>query len=1036
MDDRERAKYPETHSPRHDCGGLALASAHLATSPCPSSMHPLLSRLQRAWPVLLLVVSGCASVTPRFPPEVAHSFARDVMRKMETDQVQLYYPEVEKAAAERTLGRLDACVRLLRSNTLSSTPRQPLLVYMTRADFNNAYVSPAIGGQEQFMLLPQHLSLELFNWFELGMTQIGDVSCHEAVHAVQMQQTDGFWRALNLVFGDLYSPNDSIESWFMEGLATYYEGRLDRHAGRSRNPIWHALFLSGVAERGGRIGPGDLSSQNRDMLPVGGNYLSGMHFVEYLARRFGERKLWELIDLQGESIFSPLWVTLRFKVIYGETVGALLEDYSRELTETVRDRHRPPDQRVIDPDLGYLARLAASHRDGALAAVIARRNQVTVLEVREPDGKLRFSFPLKPLFPGRKFLQSNPELVSGLSFSGDGERLYLVLADTAEDGADSSQLLELSARTGDLLRHWILGPAMGGAADPSGGAYVYIEVQGQTSNLVRFDLATGEKRPLTHFQLGESIGAPDVGPDGRIVFAVRAEAGMDIALLERNGQVRALTRDANFDYFPRWVDARHIAFVREPQDPDAAIQVQVMDLASGELKQVTHAPFLAFDPVITASGRLAFLNRQGWSWTLDETQLPTLAEAAPSASKLAENQPPAIGEQTGESANPADVVPIQEARPPVLRDQPYDPTDHLFYPELRAPYVIPTWQYDSAGNLIISAAIGVTLRGEDRLGKHTWAIDLRYDTFDNAPSVSAGYGNYQLAPWFLSISGQRTVYRGNTDTGATLAASRPLWTSAISFGFDALQHNVAGVPSLDLPPIEVRVVGPTLAYSYFAGDSSPYAGTQRGLGLDLAGAVYPKFLGSSDNLADLGGTLTAYVPLPIRANHSLRVLLTERLLLHAPRGLLQVGGVGPDFTIYQAPRSPIPTFQNYLTGVVQFIEPLRGYEDFPIRANNATIGEARYRYSFPIDKGFASFLYLLPSLFFRQVDLDAFGSAAATDLIKDGLAEPAAFHRAVGAQIAIRTSWGDALPLSFFYQFSQRFDDGLGAFHLVGVRLE
>ena len=34
----------------------------------------------------------------------------------------------------------------------------------------------------QQMVVPQHMTLELFNFLNLGETEIGDVGCHEAVH--------------------------------------------------------------------------------------------------------------------------------------------------------------------------------------------------------------------------------------------------------------------------------------------------------------------------------------------------------------------------------------------------------------------------------------------------------------------------------------------------------------------------------------------------------------------------------------------------------------------------------------------------------------------------------------------------------------------------------------------------------------------------------------------------------------------------------------------------------------------------------------
>ena len=79
--------------------------------------------------------------------------------------------------------------------------------------------------------------------------------------------------------------------------------------------------------------------------------------------------------------------------------------------------------------------------------------------------------------------------------------------------------------------------------------------------------------------------------------------------------------------------------------------------------------------------------------------------------------------------------------------------------------------------------------------------------------------------------------------------------------------------------------------------------------------------------------------------------------------------------------------------------------------------------------GTARLLYLLPSLFVRQVDVELFVEGAYTNT-----ASP--LHRVVGGALLLRTTLGSALATTLFYQYAQRFDDGLGGFHYFGVSLE
>ncbi|HEX8824724.1 MAG TPA: hypothetical protein VF794_32690, partial [Archangium sp.] len=181
--------------------------------------------------LFILTLSGCAFVTPRFPQNVQTSFVRDDMRKLSTSTLELYYPAQYRPAALRIAARLEDCVERLRHLTQSPRQRPRVLVYLTSADFNNAYVMPDVSSIPQQMVMPTHMSLELFNLLGFGPAELGEVGCHESVHYVQMQQTDGLWHALNTVTGGLFQPNLFTESWFLEGLATHYEGRLGKSWG-------------------------------------------------------------------------------------------------------------------------------------------------------------------------------------------------------------------------------------------------------------------------------------------------------------------------------------------------------------------------------------------------------------------------------------------------------------------------------------------------------------------------------------------------------------------------------------------------------------------------------------------------------------------------------------------------------------------------------------------------------------------------------------------------------------------------------------
>jgi hypothetical protein len=1044
-------------------------------------MHTLRRRL-RCSPLLaclLLITSGCASVSPRFSQDVQASFARDEMRKLTTRSMELYYPEHLKPTALRIAARVEACVDRLQELSWSKRPRDRMLIYLTSTSFNNAYVQPDLPSIPQQMVMPVNMSLELFNLLDLGQAELGDVGCHEAVHYVQMQQVDGLWHGLNLVTGGIVQPNVFTESWFLEGLATYYEGQFDRETGRPHSPIWRGFFEAAVQARGGEFNPGYLSPEHRDMDPFGGSYLTGSHFVGWLVRKYGEKKLWQLIHEQGQSWFPPFGVTLRFRGVYGVTIGTLFEQYTAELRRDLKPRKRPASQSLQVQEVGYYARLATSAGDGATAIIHVGREETPHLTVRERNGAIRFSRGLTQYLPGRDWIVGNPSVMSGLSFTRDGALLYLVAADVNSQGGYLSRVWRVDARTGEVQRMWEIQNGMGGSVTPDGTGYIFIDTQADTANLVRLELETGKQEPVTRFEGHVSLGAPAVSPDGaRVVFSMRGPEGWDLALRGTDGSVRWLTRDGRFNYSPRWVDDDQIVFLREH---DGRLQGHALRLSSGELARITDAPHLVMDVWPAGDGQVTFLNRDGVDFTLDRAPLAAMAEEAPRAVAATSPTPaaapvppaPAAPPPAAPAAPPADdaftefpgtpaptapgtetpeaapspasgdseappgaptvfaSVPLGEApiaEPPpapgkeveVLSDAPYSTLERIWYPELRVPFVLAFQDPDTE-------EVGVTgylsLAGQDRLGFHSWALNLSYNSLENDPSVSVSYGNAVPAPWYVLTGFSYSKTADQRDLTASISASRSFWTTPVAFGLFGLrrQYFDSGQPA-EL----TTLFGPEISTSYFAGESTSYGGTQRGLGLSGSAAVYPKAFGSDATMGDLRGEVSTYTGgLPGFGKDNLVLTLTGRFLPGAPQGLLEVGGVPLGSPFYQSEPNRGAGLPPQLQPGTAFSEYLRGYEDFGIRARHAVIGSASYRYRFIIDYGWASTIYLLPSLFVSQFELQGFGSWAITDFEDH--------HRAVGGAARLNLTLGQLVPFGLYYQYAYRYDHGLDPLHMVGL---
>ncbi|WP_257447200.1 TolB family protein [Archangium lipolyticum] len=979
--------------------------------------------MPRRLPTLLLFIltlSGCAFVTPRFPQNVQTSFVREDMRKLTTSSLVLYYPADLRPAALRIAARVEDCVERLRTLTQSPRKRDRVLVYLTSADFNNAYVMPDYSSVPQQMVLPSHMSLELFNLLGFGPAELGEVGCHESVHYVQMQQTDGLWWLVNTLTGGLFQPNTFTESWFLEGLATFYEGRLGRSWGRPHSPVWQGFFEAASQARGGDFHPGFLSPEHRQMDPFGGNYLMGSEFVAWLAATYGEDKLWQLVESQGESVFSPLGVTLRFKGVYGRTIGSLFEEFSQSLARNQQRRERPSTQQVLAPEVGYFTRLAASPSDGAIATLEVAREQAVRLVIRERDGSVRVSRYITQFLPGRRWIATSPTVMSGLSFTADGSSLFLLASDLDRVGNYLARVWQVDARTGDVVKTWEDIEGMGGSVTPDGKAYVYVQVVQDTANLYRLDLSTNARTPLTRFEGRQSLGPASVSPDGRIVFPRMTDNGWNLALLEPDGTVRALTDDTHVNYAPRWLDPNRVVFVREHE---GRWQAHVLDLSGGEPTRITDAPHLVMDVAPLGNSDVVFLNRDAFDFSLDRAPISPVAS---SSEALAQAPSPAPAPP---ESLPAALAPFLGHELNILSDEPYSPLEHFFYPELHAPFAYALPEQDDDGNTNVVGYGGVALAGQDRLGFHQYALLVQIDSKLRDPSVSFSYANALPAPWYVQLNVARTVVEGRRDLQASVFMSREFWTTPVSFGVLALRRDWYATSRRSA--VRTSLLGPEASVSYFAGEGTSYGGTQRGLGISLAGGLYPvSFDEASAPFGDVRAAVDLFVPgLPLLKRDNLQLTAIGRYLPSAPEGLLQVGGLqlgNPLFQLRQGPEDSRSVPLRFQPGT-SFSEYLRGYEDFALSARSVVIANARYRYRLIVDYGWSTFFWLGPSFFIRQVELEAFGSWARTDL--------RANHRAAGGAVFLHTTFGQSAGLSLFYQYARRFDDGLGDLHLVGFSL-
>ena len=943
--------------------------------------------------VALLFLTGCATpnAVPRFSQSVATSFVREQPRKLVTDDAEIYFPESARPQALRLAAQLKECAAGLRRTQRRPIEHDRALVFLTTANLGNAYVTGFSGGEPLHAVIPVRTTGDFMTLvLNVPVADTSTIACHELTHYLQFEQVRGAWWFVNLVLGKVFQPQSFLEGWFLEGLAEFYEGRLKRGSGRPSNPLYRGLFDSVLASREGGLRGGDLSAWQRDFYPWGGGYLGGLPFVEYLAATYGEGNLWELVSAQGDSVVSPLFVGLRFRDVFGKTLNDLYQEWGESLRVASHARERPLNQQVRVRSAGAFARLA-SHPSGVLAVIADDRDELTSLRVYEPDGALRFTQTLADFFPERTLMAPSATGVSGLSFDAKGQRLYAIIESPSALGDVMGVLVEWDAHSGERLRSWPGLIGSGGGISPDGEHFLFVEAADDTSRLVELRLSTGTRRIVLSEPGSVSYAMPSYSPDGaRIAYARWTGAGFDLFVLEE-GHTKALTHDGAFNVAPRWASTTSVLWLHAHQ---GRAQVHRVDVETLAMEVVSDAPYAAFDPAPLEQG-FAFLNRDAEGFSVDVVQSPTSTV-------------------THASEEPAPVPPLSNVEG-VESDA--SALESFFVPQLRLPSF--TFGFDSSGNFLQRYSLG--LEGKDRLSRHVWAALGLVDLPGPEGGAALTYRNLMLASW--TVSGSASLFRRSA---ATTARGR---VSASRTFFDTPASLFASAIGLWKGPAFARYFGLGASFSYFAGASTPNAGLRSGLGLRGEATFYPRGVGSTADVLDVGTTAFIALPLPFLRRQTFTVGVTARALEGAPAGALQLGGLGAPGYAASIGEQPSTVRLPFFVPAA-FAESVRGYEDASVAANHAVIGEAAWRYAFVIDRGVPSILAVLPSFFVRQIDAEAFGTAAWSD------SAGAPWLRAVGGKVSVRLAVAEQLPVTLYYQGAYRFDLRVPSLHTFGVSFE
>lgn len=951
---------------------------------------------------LALACAACPGAVPRYPDDVQASLAHADMRRFETDHLIVYYPANRRAVMERFVLHAERCADALRDAAQVKTGawNDKMVVVMPDVPYNNAFVTPDLAGYEAAALIPTTNTLDLSTEFGLPPDP-GFIACHELTHYVHDKQISGLWHYANLVLGAAYDPQIGYDPWMFEGLAVHYETALNPGVGRARWPIFTGMFAAGYA--GQHVGGGEMSEFKR-LASVGHHYLVGTMFIRFLSETYGEASLWKAIAAQAHAA-EGLFFTGSFKKGFGTSFHTLLDEFDAWCGKTFPVRAVPAGQNQLAA-LGEDARYARG-RDGTEAWIAEDMDAAPHLVVRDARGNELADVGLIDVAPPRKLVEAAPLLVSGLSVTADGQAVWFTVIDAGAT-EQVTRLVRWTKRGGIDIVASGLGP--GATIDPTGRVYYYCAVDGDRWSLAAYDVESRARRTVTDMAPGTYVLGARVSADGTQLVADVFDQQFRARVIDAaTGAVKRDIADANPVYDASFLSDGRVMWLGEV---DGRFQVFV------EGVRVTDAPYATL-AAREANGTIRFLDREGWSWNLAEVALPSGIVPVPTTASDAPL--PALHAITG-------------------MDRGFWAGDHLFYPQIHTPTIL----YVSTG----LPHAGFVLGGGDRLGLQRWSIAGYAQPV--LPGLKNGhvrfgadiaYLNEMAAPWSVFAEASLLDWADPIDTddpNVTVPEERRTRDAILSVQRTwrgSIVTALSGLYTDDFDDLETParryLGGPQLALSYAGEESTRYAGVRRALYLTAAAAFYPTGASTfASDITDVGGSIGGVVPLPFGKRHTFYLRARGRALLsdRDPR-LLQLGGESGLITLLSADTETTapPALDSRFPPNLRFVEPLRGYEDVAIQTDRAELIDASWRYPVIVDRGVAATARILPSSFFRELDLELFG-AGALDAAND-------LHASAGFAITLRAALFRE-PLIITYQVARRLEDDHAYVQLVGIAPE
>ncbi|HEX5657358.1 MAG TPA: hypothetical protein VFX59_09185 [Polyangiales bacterium] len=658
---------------------------------------------------------------------------------------------------------------------------------------------------------------------------------HEYTHVLHLEQSGLIPRLVQQVFGRVYTPQQFLPGWLIEGLAVQQETQQST-GGRARGTMFDMFLRMDALE--GRWIDLDWIGFDGERWPHGNvRYAYGGLFMQFVAERLGPEAFGRFIREYGRRIV-PYGLNRALKRTSGETFVELYEKFREDVhvraaqvraqieSRTPRAESREGTKLTRHGELTRTPRFVSAHE-----VVYGVYDNRRVPELRSLD--LR-TLHTRRLARTQTVAQASRASDGVIFAANDYHRTTYSFSElyALRDGRKTKLTTALRAREPDV--------------SPDGARVAYVVQGGGITQLEVAELADieGTRRGVVQSRRFEQVFTPRWSPDGEwLAYGAWRQGGYrDIWLLElATGTSTRVTYDRALDRGP--VFSPDGATLYFSSDRSGIANLYAYSIASGALTQITDVLGGAFQPDVSPDGKsIVYVGYNSRGFDLYRLELADVA-ARPAAEPYDRPPPRAL-------AGPAPLV-----------SHAYQPL-HTLYPR----YWELTTEDTGAGTRVV-----VSTDGHDAVGFHGWSLRATTLLDDHDVTVDAAYAYRQPRFPILLYASWRDYERrdlyandrsypwdaryGALGIASTFTVRWPLrsLSGRLDYTTNVLkQRSDFGVP---LDPNYPHPREPPLGFNARAYWSATYASAQRqsydisnswGSVVTLAGSVADPYLGSRE----------------------------------------------------------------------------------------------------------------------------------------------------------------------------------------------